>query len=158
MTSCLFYIITISKLKHYFCNNINISPNKHVTAYLCGCMLLNVMHHTTYCVAAYLQSLCCTHKLKHFKVLTHFEKPESSLSQDTKSIFCRCSTFILGFLFIGSFVLICLDLNTISFFYSPLPLFIANSNGANVICHSLDPLWAVHTTGTFLSVSRTPRR
>lgn len=39
-----------------------------------------------------------------------------------------------------AFFLICLDLNKLSFFYSPSSLFIANSNGANVVGHSPDPL------------------
>lgn len=117
------------------------------------------MHHI---VASYLQSQAEALQSSRLK---NFEKPESLLPGVTKSIastydFVAALLSFLGiFFFIGSFVLICLDLNTTFFLLPPPPpLFIANSNGANVVCHSLEPLWAVHTAGTFLLVSSTPRR
>lgn len=151
----------------WFSMYLNISPNKHVAAYIM-CMLLNVTvikeTHASHCIicsflfavsllhsqAEALQSSRALWKAR-FLVITGYKIYPHIW-------FCCCSSFILGFLFIGSFVLICLDWNILSFFYLPLPLFIANSNGAKVVCHSLDPLWAVHTTGTFLLVSSTPRR
>lgn len=99
------------------------------------------MHHI---VASYLQSQAEALQSSRLK---NFEKPESLLPGVTKSIastydFVAALLSFLGiFFFIGSFVLICLDLNTTFFLLPPPPpLFIANSNGANVVCHSLEPL------------------
>lgn len=152
-------------LQSWLIIDLNISPNKHATAYIMR-MLLNVksMHHIAQFVASYLQWLCCTHEPKHFKVVVHFEKPESLLlSRVTKSITFTYDfvAALLSFWDFFSSVALSWFAWTETYFlsFTPLPpLFIANSNGANVVCHSLDPLWAVHTTGTFLLVSSTPRR
>lgn len=83
------------------------------------------------CVASYMQSLL----LLHFKVVSRFEEPQSLLPRVTAipaSLtfsyyyhyyyfqFCRCSSLIWGIFFslVALICLICLDLNTLSFFYS----------------------------------------
>lgn len=78
------------------------------------------MHHI---VASYLQSQAEALQSSRLK---NFEKPESLLPGVTKSIastydFVAALLSFLGiFFFIGSFVLICLDLNT-TFFLLPPP-------------------------------------
>lgn len=93
--------------------------------------------------------------------MSHFKEAESYEADRKSASFPFNLSALLSFWDLFSsvaFVLICLDLNTLSFFHSPSSLFIANSNGANVVCHRPDPLCAAHTTGTSLLVSRTSRR
>lgn len=90
-----------------------------------------------------------------FSAMMYFDEPVSLLSENSYHPFILVPGLLLGFL---SSVALSLFAWTETFFLSFTPLFIANRNGAKVVCHSLDPLWAVHTTGTCLLVSRTPGR
>lgn len=115
------------------------------------------MHHIAL-MCSFLFAVYLTHESTHFKVA--FDEPDSLSCYESVAFTYDFVAALLSFWDFFSSVALSLFAWTETFFLlpSPPPLFIANSNGANVVCHSLDRLWAVHTTGTFLLVTSTPRR
>lgn len=148
------------KPQYWFILYLNI-PNKHATAYITYVTKCKI--HASHCIiCSFLFAMNLLHSQAEALQSSRALWKARFLVRITKSI-TFTHDFVAALLsfwdFFSSVALSCFAWTETYFLsFTPPPLFIANSNGANVVCHSMERLWAVRTTGTFLLVSSTPRR